>query len=179
MPTDPDLDDATAARSGDARAFATLVGRRGGAVRAVLRGSLGPTADVDDLAQEVFLRAWSALDGWRPRRGSFRTWLLAIARNLARDRLRRRARHPRTLPLGDGPAASAPSDPGLLEALDGALATLDPERRVAFLLADVHHLPLAEIATIERVPLGTVKSRLDRARKALRAALESAGEEKR
>ncbi len=171
---DPDPPDVYAVLHGAPAAYAALVTRHQGAVRAVLRGYLGNRTGVDDLAQEVFLRAWRALRTWRPRRGSFRTWLLAIARNRARDHLRRARRRPRELSLPADPAARPDPAPDPAPRLDAALASLPPERRVVFLLADVHGVPLDEIARLEDVPVGTVKSRLDRARKALRAALEAA-----
>lgn len=171
MDPNADPEDVAQVLRGDRARFAGIVRRHEAPVRAVLRGHLGPDPEVDDLAQDVFLRAWRALASWRPRRGSLRTWLLAIARHRARDHLRRCARRPRPAPLAVDPPAPPAAPDGDRARLDAALADLPAERRVVFLLADVHGLPLAEIAAIEEVPLGTVKSRLDRARRALRAAV--------
>lgn len=138
----------------------------------MLRGHLGTGGGVDDLAQDVFLRAWHALARWRPARGSFRTWLLAIARNRARDELRRARTRGFASPLQVEPPGKGRPPTEAFPALDAALVALPPDQRTAFLLADVHDLPLGDVAEIEQIPLGTLKSRLDRARKRLRAALE-------
>jgi RNA polymerase sigma-70 factor (ECF subfamily) len=167
---DEDERDVEAVRAGDRDRFAALVSRHQGPVRALLRARLGTSA-ADDLAQEAFLRAYRALGSWRPSRGSFRAWLLAIARNVARDRVRRRGVRPEERPLHDEPVAPPQVFGDAIDGLDRAFAALSPERRTVLLLADVHGVPLEEIARIEDVPLGTVKSRLDRARKAMRDAL--------
>jgi RNA polymerase sigma-70 factor (ECF subfamily) len=86
-PTDQDL--VAAYRRGDEPAATELVRRHAQAVRRFLYGSGAAAADVDDLAQDAFFRAFRALDGWRAE-ASFRSWLFTIASNLLRDQYRRR-----------------------------------------------------------------------------------------
>ncbi|MEZ6007799.1 MAG: RNA polymerase sigma factor [Planctomycetota bacterium] len=173
-PTDPDdAADVSAALAGDRDRFAALVTRHQGPVRAVVRAHVGQDmALVDDLAQDAFLRAWRGLPTWRRGRGAFRAWLLAIARHVARDHLRRAKRRPAPRVWPDVEPAARPQPPAEASTrLDAAFDALPPAWRTVVLLADAHGMPLAEVARVERVALGTVKSRLDRARKALRAAL--------
>lgn len=173
-PTDPDdAADVAAALAGARDRFAGLVTRHQGPVRAVVRAHVGHDVTlVDDLAQDAFVRAWRGLASWRRGRGTFRTWLLAIARHVARDHLRRVRRRPapRSWPDVEPTAQPQPQAEASVR-LDAALDALPPAWRTVVLLADAHGMPLAEVACVERVALGTVKSRLDRARKALRAAL--------
>ena len=177
---DDDADDRIASRvlAGDGAAFRTLVERHQAAVFGLLSAILPRAPDREDVAQEAFLAAWRRLDTFDPARGSFAGWLLVIARNRALNALRRRGSG------GPAPLAERPEPPateggapppggGAVGDLDEALASLSPERRTAFVLSEVHGLPLAEVARIEDVPLGTVKSRVARAREDLRAALAS------
>ncbi len=161
-------------RAGDPGAFRLLVERHEAAVFGLLRAILSHGADPEDVAQEAFLAAWRRLDTFDAARGSFRGWLLAIARNrgftaLRREGPRRLAALAEPAPPETDPAALSP-DPEAFRRLDLALASLAPERRVAFVLAEIHGVPLAEVARIEDVPVGTIKSRLARAREDLRAA---------
>ncbi len=177
---DDDADDRIASRvlAGDGAAFRTLVERHQAAVFGLLSAILPRAPDREDVAQEAFLAAWRRLDTFDPARGSFAGWLLVIARNRALNALRRRGSGG-PAPLADRPAPPAPAggapapDVDAIRRLDEALASLSPERRTAFVLSEVHGLPLAEVARIEDVPLGTVKSRVARAREDLRAALAS------
>jgi RNA polymerase sigma-70 factor (ECF subfamily) len=133
----------------------------------------------DDLTQEIYLRALRALPAFEGRAG-VRTWLLAIARRACADHLRATVRQRR---LGErllaNPAAHAvaPDHAGLLDAWD-LLRHLDPTRRAAFVLTQVVGLSYAEAAEVEGVPVGTVRSRVARARADLVAAIraEPAGE---
>ncbi len=157
-------------------------------VFALLSRMLSPSgrgAQVEDLAQETFLRAFRALPQF-DRAGAARlsTWLLTIATRLALDELKRRT--PRLLPIdarARGVAASGPgtSDDADRRALSGALAqailALSPEHRATFLLREVHELSYEEVAAALAVDLGTVKSRLSRAKTALRAALAEVHDE--
>lgn len=131
---------------------------------------LRDASEREDVAQEAFLAAWQGLASFDPARGAFLPWLLAIARHRALNALRR----PRRLrDAGPEPFASprSPGEADVARRLDAALLGLPVEQRLAYLLAEVHGLPLASVAEIEDVPEGTVKSRLSRARDALRTAL--------
>lgn len=164
---------AQCAAQGDAEAFRALVVRHQSAVIALARTLLPCAADGEDVAQDAFVAAWRKLRTFDPSRGSFFGWLAAIARNRAFDVRSRRA----PAPVANVPDRAAPAGGDALSeedahrALDRALAALPDEQRAAFVLAEVHGLPLAEVAAIEGVPVGTVKSRAARAREKLRAAL--------
>lgn len=177
-----DLDEITLtrARRGDARAFAALVTRYQRPVHAVLSRILtgvASAAEVDELAQEVFLRAYRALPGFEPRGpGRLTKWILTIAGRLAIDELRR----PRAsvTPIdADAFASDAPGPEAstarrqLGAALVRALAALTPEQRTTFVLREFHDFDYDELARALDVDLGTIKSRLSRARTALRALL--------
>jgi RNA polymerase sigma-70 factor (ECF subfamily) len=170
------------AKAGDRGAQRMLVRRYQRPVGAILRRMLGPAGLdhlVEDLAQETFLRALRALprfdlDG--PAKLS--TWLLRIASRLAINELERRRPVTEALPTTNevhrGPAA-ADEEHGrrqVAAAIQAAVGELAPQYRAAFLLREYHELDYAEIAETLELDLGTVKSRLHRARMALRQKLE-------
>jgi RNA polymerase sigma-70 factor, ECF subfamily len=135
----------------------------------------------EDLAQETFLRAFRALASFDPARGSLAGWLFTIARNLAANE-RERTRHRReATPSGSGSAPEARSEgdgPAELHERAEAMARirralegLPDALHSTFVLAEVGDLSLKEVAEIEGCALGTVKSRVHRAREQLRAAL--------
>ena len=174
--------------AGDAESFGEIVASYERRIFATIYRILGHSEDARDLAQEVFLRAWSKLDTFREG-ARFSTWLYTIALNLTRSELRkrktRRAVKPVSLdaPVGcdDGPLP-LPPDPaegpgeilGRRELHELALAQieeLEPDAREAVVLRDMQDLAYDEIAEITGVPIGTVRSRLFRARETLRTAL--------
>ena len=167
------------------RLLVTLYQRRVFALLSRLLGPAGRGALVEDLAQETFLRAFRALPQFE-RGGPARlsTWILTIATRLALDELKRHV--PRLVPI-DALARSVPaagasaSDESERRALSGslarAIAELGPEQRATFLLREVHELSYEEVAAALEVDLGTVKSRLSRAKSALRAALAEVHDE--
>lgn len=135
---------------------------------------LGDRAAADDLTQEVFLRALPALARFRGD-SSARTWLLQIARHVCADHVRRRRRR-RT--LVDRLVQRYDRREDLMEPatgafdLDDAVAALDVDRRAAFVLTQVVGLSYAEAADVCEVPIGTIRSRVARARADLVTALE-------
>jgi RNA polymerase sigma-70 factor (ECF subfamily) len=144
---------------------------------------LGDPDDAEDVVQEAFVRAYAHLREFDPA-FRFYTWIFRIARNLSLNRLRRRRLWGFVSLSGPGPAAEveAPDDPvrdvasrELAEALGACLETLPREQRECFGLRHAEDLSYAEIAEILRVPVGTVMSRLSRAREKMRACLESRG----
>jgi len=175
--SDTDASLVAAARSGDQAAFAALVRRYQGLVYAVCVRLLGDRDAAEDITQEAFIRAYLSLDRFRGT--NFRSWVLRIAHNAALDHLRAARRHPH-LPLERAPEQRSQSEPalqveqhGLIAALEAALAALPPEQRAVVVLVDVEGLAYEEAAEVLGVPVGTVKSRLARARVRLRASLEA------
>jgi len=178
-----ELDDLTLARAqrGEESAWRALVERYQRPVFALLSRMLSPVARrdlVEDLAQETFLRAFRALPTFdRAAPGRLSSWLLTIATRLALDALKRRALPTQPLEeLADivpGPrrADDELERRTLREAIGDAIERLPVSYRAAFLLREVHDMPYEEIAEALGVDLGTVKSRLSRARSALRMAL--------
>ena len=172
------VDDATAlalaARSGDAEAQAALVRRTQAEVWRFCAALVDPGA-ADDLTQETFLRAFKALPGFEARSG-IRTWLLGIARRACADHLRavvRRRRLDAKLAAQAWTEVPQPDPAHRLGTAD-LLRALSEERRTAFVLTQVIGLSYAEAAAVEEVPVGTIRSRVARAREELMAAVAQA-----
>lgn len=178
------------ARGGDLPAFNALVLQHQDQAYSLALRFLGARAPAEDATQEAFLRAWKAIGSFRGDR--FRPWLLSIVANACRDELRRRKRRPQqSLDAArddeEGSRALEPPDPGagpeasalnadLRAALERALLELPEDWRLIVVLSDVHGLAYDEIAEVTGLALGTVKSRLSRARARLRDILVAAGE---
>lgn len=184
---DRDLDDLTLARAraGDQRAQAALIERYQRPVFSLLWRMVGPQASlVEDLAQDTFLRVLRALPGFDPLGGArLITWILTIATRLALDHLRSlhtrsdldvRGEHaavpgavPVALPRPDQDAQRRALAVALVRAVDA----LAPPFRAAFLLREVQGLSYKEVSEALDIDVGTVKSRLARARAVLQRAL--------
>jgi len=152
---------------GDTESFRLLVERYAGAVARMIRNLTDDHHACEDLAQEVFFTAYAKLRTFDPARSRFSTWLLTIARNKAVNAAGRKA--PRY--MADPPEQADASDPAmtaetkeLLGALDRAVRALPLNQRTALVLAEFEQLPYEQIAQIEGVRLGTIKSRINRAR---------------
>ncbi|MFC7530893.1 sigma-70 family RNA polymerase sigma factor [Actinoplanes sp. GCM10030250] len=164
-----------AAARGDTTAITELIGAT---QRDVMRflGSLAPSADVEDLAQETFLRVVRALPTFAGR-STVRTWLFAIARRVAADHARFSARRPRTAALHNWQAVAesvVPSHGPRFEeqqALTDLVRGLSHERREAFVLTQIAGLSYLEAAEVLGCPIGTVRSRVARARNDLITAM--------
>jgi RNA polymerase sigma-70 factor (ECF subfamily) len=131
-------------------------------------------ASADDLTQETYLRAFRALPDFAGR-SSARTWLLGIARRACADHLRalgRRRRLEARL-VQHRPQTDVSDGTGLFATAD-LLRELPPDRRTAFVLTQLLGLFYAEAAAVEEVPVGTIRSRVARARAALVAAVDAA-----
>jgi RNA polymerase sigma-70 factor, ECF subfamily len=165
---------ALAAQSGDRDAAAAFIRATTGQLQRMLR-YLGDSEHVDDLVQETYLRAFTALPRYA-RRSPARLWLLSIARNVAADHIRRAQRRPRTIPEADwrheADARHAHPGPAGLVAVQQAIAALEPERREAFVLTRILGLSYEEAAQACGCPVGTIRSRVYRARSDLIAALD-------
>jgi RNA polymerase sigma-70 factor, ECF subfamily len=125
---------------------------------------LGSRASAEDLAQETYARAFASLHRFAGR-SSARTWLLGIARRVCADAVRSAVRA-RSVPVG----AAIVADPADSVALQELLAALDDERREAFVLTQLVGLSSAEAAEVAGCPVGTIRSRVARARDELVAA---------
>ncbi|MET9604940.1 sigma-70 family RNA polymerase sigma factor [Streptomyces sp. NPDC006512] len=130
----------------------------------------------DDLTQDVFLRALGALPRFEGR-SSARTWLLSIARRTVVDSVRHAAARPRTADRADWQAAAEQAQPRGVPGFDDGialaelLAGIPAERREAFVLTQLLGMPYADAAAAIGCPVGTVRSRVARARLALTALL--------
>ncbi|HSN33995.1 MAG TPA: sigma-70 family RNA polymerase sigma factor [Ideonella sp.] len=141
-------------------------------LRRYARGLARERDGADDLVQDTLERAWAAR--WQ-RRGDTRAWLFGIMHNLFVDRLRRQQRSPEVGSLdetSERAVAAAQTDRLELRDLERALARLPAEQREVLLLVGVESLAYAEVAAVVGVPVGTVMSRLSRARERLRQELE-------
>jgi RNA polymerase sigma-70 factor, ECF subfamily len=177
-PPRAELDDVTLARAqrGDESAWRALIERYQRPVFALLSRMLSPVARrdlVEDLAQETFLRAFRALASFdRAASGRLSSWLLTIAMRLALDELRRRRAPQEPLqPVHFQAAAAGPDHRLLAASLTRAVEALSPDHRAVILLREVHGLDYEEIAAALAISVGTVRSRLSRARAELRTAL--------
>jgi len=164
------------ARNGDLDAFDIIVRARMEAVYRLTSAILGDEADARDAAQETFVAAWRQLPRLRePDR--FDAWLQHVAVNASRMTLRARGRRRiREIPTSSVAAiadASAPEPSADRDArrLDAALGRLPIEQRAILVLHHLEDRPLAELAAILDVPVGTAKSRLFAARRALATLL--------
>jgi len=161
-----------AAQSGDRAAFGTLVRRYQRGVHGIGMRFFRNEADADDLVQETFVRAWRAIDRFDADRPLL-PWLRRIATNWALNRLDASRRHgeeeltdalPSTAVAADDELASK----RLREDVERALQELPADQRMILILRAVDGLSYQEIADTIDVPIGTVMSRLARAREAMR-----------
>jgi RNA polymerase sigma-70 factor, ECF subfamily len=171
-----DQDLVAAVAAGDDTALRELFSRHAPWLAARLRSVL-PAADVEDVVQETFIGVWRGAAGYRPE-GPVGGWIWGIARRQTALLLRRRGPAALVLPdadHADTPHAADPAETVLSrEAIAQALAALGPEggpEREAWRLMYVEDRPVAEVAQLLEVPVGTVKSRAHRARRLLRLAL--------
>jgi RNA polymerase sigma-70 factor, ECF subfamily len=162
---------ALAARGGDPAAQAAFVRATQAEVWRFTAALVDP-ASADDLAQETYLRAFRALPAFAGR-SSARTWLLGIARRACADHLRvvvRRRRLDERLAAVVQHAATGHDPAGEADVAD-LLRRLPAERRTSFVLTQLVGLSYAEAAQVEGVPVGTIRSRVARARAELVEAL--------
>jgi RNA polymerase sigma-70 factor, ECF subfamily len=177
-PTDAEL--MAAHRAGDPQAFGVLAERNFGRLWGVAMRMLDHPDDAADAVQEALIAALRRAHTYRGE-ASVSTWLCRIAVNVCIDRIRRDRTRP-TVAWGDRdlPARTDPTGELVTRmAVDDALAALPVEQRVAVVLVDVQGWPVAEVAQLEGVPVGTVKSRCARARIRLAELLGHLREEPR
>jgi RNA polymerase sigma-70 factor (ECF subfamily) len=159
---------------GQAEQFRVLVERYQGPVIGLVANLVHDRHAGTDIAQEVFLAAYRGLASFDPARSGFATWLFTIARNRAVNANRKR--RPGRLGPGPDPADPRPTADRLAtrefhDSLDRSLASLPAEQRTAFVMSEFHDLSYEAIARIEGVRVGTIRSRISRARARLRSML--------
>jgi RNA polymerase sigma-70 factor (ECF subfamily) len=177
-------------RQRDERAFSEVVRLHGDKVFNLVLRMVGTRAEAEDIAQEVFVTVFKSIDSFRGE-SKFSTWLLRIAANHSKNRIKYLARRATDKNGLDGASEAHMADQGKapmqghidapdarLEAaeletlMQQAIATLDEEHRLLVVLRDIEELSYEEIVEITGLPEGTVKSRLHRARVALKEQLE-------
>jgi len=172
--------------SGDSSKFQLLVEKHQNRIYATMLAMLGNRHDAEDTTQEAMIAAFRKLSLFE-RRSSFYTWLHRIAFNLAID-LQRKNKRSRSISMDQDFMESAKSNSESMPSPDSAasaeeticrvrmaLAKLDSEQRNIIVLRDIEGLDYAEIASLNGLPLGTVRSRLHRARLELREIMKSMG----
>ncbi|MGC3953338.1 MAG: sigma-70 family RNA polymerase sigma factor [Propionicimonas sp.] len=155
---------ALAAGAGDRAALSEFIRRSQSEVWRFVARAAGVGA-ADDLTQETYLRVLGALPGFQGR-ASARTWLLSIARRVVIDRIRYDTVRPQLIGMDavDLELLAAGSGDADRLVVEETLATLDPDRRVALVLTQLMGFSYAEAAEICGCPVGTVRSRVARAR---------------
>lgn len=169
------------AQKGNAQAFVDLMAPQEKKIYALCLRMLGNREDALDCAQEAMLRIWRALGSYR-KQASFATWSYRIATNTCLDQLRKKKVRPSVSLDMLTEAGFAPTDPNISpeaqseatarkQALQEGISALKPDLRAALVLRDIQGFSYEEVADIVQAPLGTVKSRINRAREQLRANL--------
>lgn len=176
---------------GDAAAWEEIVQRYHRRIYNICYRFAGSAEDAQDLTQEVFIRMYRTLTTYDTSKGAFTTWLTTMTRNLLVDHFRKTkqdrmtdsldatpSEHEDAMPLGERiPDEGPPPDSGVQsretrEVVHSALQKLSPELREAVILRDLQDMDYREIATVLRVPEGTVKSRINRGRAELARLLQ-------
>jgi RNA polymerase sigma-70 factor, ECF subfamily len=165
---------------GDVDAFRLLVERYQYSVVRIVANFTGNTHIAEEIAQDVFFTAYRKLGTFDPAIGKFSTWLFTIANNMGINAMKKK----KAQTSDDFPHKTEPTDPSdslikkeLLDRLDKALQLLPSRLKRALVMAEFENLSYAQIAEIEAVEIGTIKSRINRAKKKLQSAMgESNGE---
>jgi RNA polymerase sigma-70 factor (ECF subfamily) len=172
------MDEAEAIRrvlSGEHELYEVLIRRYQVPVVRLARNMVGDHHEAEDVAQDVFLAAYRHLGRYDPGRASFSTWLFTIARRRCLKALRRKQPRPSNV-LDAAADANEPhraaSEEELFGQLDAALAKLPVAQKTAFVLVELVGMSPKQAAEIENVRHGTLRSRLSRAKAALRQALK-------
>jgi RNA polymerase sigma-70 factor (ECF subfamily) len=177
--------------AGDAAAWEEIVQKYHRRIYNICYRFAGSPNDAEDLTQEVFIKMYRTLNTYDRERGAFMTWVTTMTRNLLVDHFRKTknerltdsldataSEHEDAMPLSERIPDQGPTpDAGVQsretsEAVHQALQKLSPELREAVILRDLQDMDYREIATVLRVPEGTVKSRINRGRAELARLLQ-------
>jgi RNA polymerase sigma-70 factor, ECF subfamily len=177
--------------AGDAAAWEEIVQTYNRRIYNICYRFAGSADDAQDLTQDVFIRMYRTLSSYDHSKGAFVTWVTTITRNLLVDHFRKTkqdritdsmdtvgSEHEDVQPLSEQIPDSSPSPDANVrsrevgETVHAALARLSPELREAVILRDLHDMDYREIATVLKVPEGTVKSRINRGRAELARLLQ-------
>ena len=177
--------------SGDAAAWEEIVQRYHRRIYNICYRFAGSADDAQDLTQEVFIKMYRTLDSYDVERGAFMTWVTTMTRNLLVDHFRKHkqdritdsldanpSEHEDAQPLSDKIEDKRPAPDSRVQsaetqaAVHEALQKLSPELREAVILRDLHDFSYSEVATVLKVPEGTVKSRINRGRAELARLLQ-------
>ncbi len=166
---------------GDIESFRLIVERYERPIARMIRNIINNRESCEDIAQDVFFTAYRKLASFDPARGNFSTWLFTIARNKSINALRKK----RPLSMSELPQNSDRHNPSdelaereFFDELDAGLEALPSAQKRAFVLAEFEELSYEDIAQIEGVRIGTIKSRINRAKKKLAKALKEIRYEK-
>jgi RNA polymerase sigma-70 factor, ECF subfamily len=176
---------------GDAAAWEEIVQRYHRRIYNICYRFAGSADDAQDLTQEVFIKMYRTLSSYDLERGAFMTWVTAVTRNLLVDHFRKHkqdrltdsldavpAEHEEAQPLSERIEDKGPGQDAQVrsrearDAVHQALQKLSPELREAVILRDLQDMDYREIATVLKVPEGTVKSRINRGRAELARLLQ-------
>lgn len=173
MPEDSDI--VKRVLKGDVESFRILVERYQRPVLSMIQRLIWDSHRCEEIGQDVFVMAFRKLSAFDPARSQFSTWLFTIARNMSINALKKKIPVPMEM-LPEMPDSRNPSDElsdkEIFTQLDEALKTLPGKLQRAFILAEFEQMPYEEIARIEGARLGTIKSRINRARARLLDAMK-------
>ena len=177
--------------SGDAAAWEEIVQRYNRRIYNICYRFAGSADDAQDLTQEVFIKMYRTLNSYDVDRGAFMTWVTTVTRNLLVDHFRKTKQgrltdsldttssdHEDAMPLGEQIPDRRPAPDSNVQSREArdvvheALQKLSPELREAVILRDLQDMDYKEIATVLKVPEGTVKSRINRGRAELARLLQ-------
>ena len=171
-------------QDGDEQAFVELVNRYRNRLMTFVCGYVFDIDKAEDLVQDTFIKLYTKKDSYKPI-AKFSTWIYTIAGNLAKTELRKKKRRPEytftqlgsnewefPLPAAEPETGETAENHLLMKQIYKAIQVLPEQSRIVVILRDMQELTYKEISMIVDVPLGTVRSRINRARLKLQEALE-------